>query len=80
MLDHCLPGHRREEKNHHIWVWYNGKQFQGLQRGHRGKNDPPIGTAHVRKMIRILEVEDPDGCCRTYFPWLAACVASRRDS
>lgn len=77
MLDRCLPGHRREEKLHHIWVWYNGRQFQGLPVGNRSKRDPPIGTGHIRKMIRILGVEDPEGCCVGFFPWLAGCIANR---
>jgi hypothetical protein len=77
MLDNCLPGHRRVEKNHHIWVWFNGRLFKGLQIGDRSKNDPPIGTGHVRKLVRILEIEDADGCCVGIFPWLAECVAPK---
>lgn len=76
MLDRCLPGHTRTEKKHHIWVTYQGKVFQGLQLGDRSKGDPPIGTGHVRRMIRVLEVEDPNGCCASFFPWLANCVVA----
>lgn len=56
MLDDCAPGYSREEKLHHWWIRWQGKTFESLPLGDRGKADPEIQLGKVRKMCRHLGI------------------------
>lgn len=54
----CAPGARVVLKTHHYWVFSQGKVFRGLPKGSgRGDTAAEIEFGHVRKMIRMLDLD-----------------------
>lgn len=54
----CAPGARVALKTHHYWVFFGGKVFRGLPKGSgRGDTAAEVEFGHVRKMVRMLELD-----------------------
>ena len=59
MLTECATGHSVLEKTHHFWIRYGSLVFIGLPKGGHGKlGNHAIEAGHVRRMSRILQIED----------------------
>ncbi len=65
MLNECAPGYTRVEKEHHWWVFYNGKTFQNLSVGKRGSNRPEVYIAKIRSMVRLFGIK---ACAARFIP------------
>jgi hypothetical protein len=63
MLDHCAPGHSREQRTHNWIIKYLNHTFHRLPVGEHGaRKDPEIQVGHVKQMVRLFEIMD---CARS---------------
>ena len=64
MLAACADGHCVTHTTHHYRVDYNGKTYYRVPKGAHGDRNPEIEAFHVRKLIRMLQIDA--NCARKY--------------
>jgi hypothetical protein len=59
MLNLCAPGHSfKAHGDHYYLVSYGRNRYPSLPRGAHGKKDPEIQRGHVKRMVRMLDIEE----------------------
>lgn len=58
MLDVCLPGYTRKEREHNWLVRYADRSYPRLPRNaHAKRADNDVQVGHVRQLVRFFEIE-----------------------
>lgn len=67
MLNECAPGWTKRKQTHHYRIDYGDKTMWNFPFGDRGKKTPKVQVHQVRKLARVLGIEE---CAKRVLPQL----------
>jgi hypothetical protein len=59
MLDVCLPGYARKQREHNWLVTHGTRAYPRLPRNaHSKRADPDVQIGHVRHLVRFFQIQE----------------------